>query len=129
MYVFHRIILPILYEFNADLVFVSAGLDACHSDPLGKYDLPPEIFGHFINMIKNITTEQKVIVALEGGYNLNGTSISMAMILRALLDLSTVPLSNIGKPSDETKKTVQNVIEVHQVFWKYLSSHSYVDWD
>ena len=33
---FYNIVLPIAYEFNPDLVLVSAGFDAARGDPLGK---------------------------------------------------------------------------------------------
>lgn len=32
---FHRIVLPIAYEYNPELVIVSAGFDAAVGDPLG----------------------------------------------------------------------------------------------
>lgn len=32
---FLNIVLPIAYEFNPELVMVSAGFDACIGDPLG----------------------------------------------------------------------------------------------
>lgn len=32
---FQQIILPIAYQFNPELVLVSAGFDACVNDPLG----------------------------------------------------------------------------------------------
>lgn len=32
---FQQIIMPIAYQFNPELVLVSAGFDACIGDPLG----------------------------------------------------------------------------------------------
>ena len=38
---FQNIILPVGYEFNPDLVLVSAGFDAAVGDPLGGYKVSP----------------------------------------------------------------------------------------
>ena len=32
---FHQVVLPIAYQFDPELVLVSAGFDACVGDPLG----------------------------------------------------------------------------------------------
>jgi histone deacetylase 6 len=32
---FTQVVLPIAYEFNPELVLISAGFDACIGDPLG----------------------------------------------------------------------------------------------
>lgn len=32
---FQQVVLPIAYQFNPELVLVSAGFDACIGDPLG----------------------------------------------------------------------------------------------
>lgn len=35
MAAFTQVVLPVAYEYNPDLVLVSAGFDACVGDPLG----------------------------------------------------------------------------------------------
>ena len=43
---FQSIVLPIAYEFDPQLVLVSAGFDAAKGDPLGGYRLSPGMYGH-----------------------------------------------------------------------------------
>lgn len=39
---FQQIIMPIAYEFNPELVLVSADFSACVDDSIGKYNVSPE---------------------------------------------------------------------------------------
>lgn len=41
---FTQVVLPIAYEYNPELVIVSAGFDACVGDPLGGKKSPLLIF-------------------------------------------------------------------------------------
>lgn len=41
LYTWIKLVLPLAYSFNPDLIFVSAGFDAGISDPLGKYYFKP----------------------------------------------------------------------------------------
>ena len=49
---FQSIVLPIAYEFNPQLVLVSAGFDAVKGDPLGGYRLSPAMYGHMTQVVK-----------------------------------------------------------------------------
>ena len=48
---FQSIVLPIAYEFNPQLVLVSAGFDAAKGDPLGGYRLSPAMYGHMTQVM------------------------------------------------------------------------------
>ena len=43
---FQSVVMPIAYEFDPQLVLVSAGFDAAKGDPLGGYRLSPGMYGH-----------------------------------------------------------------------------------
>lgn len=47
MTAFGQIIMPIAYEFNPELVLVSAGFNAGIGDLYGGYSVTPEAYGHF----------------------------------------------------------------------------------
>ncbi|MCH8003189.1 MAG: histone deacetylase [Nanoarchaeota archaeon] len=67
--ILNKIIPIIKNEFNPDIVGVSAGFDAHHSDPLLQLNLTTNAFyevGKLLN--KNF---KNIFVSLEGGYNLN----------------------------------------------------------
>lgn len=98
---FQSIVLPIAYEFNPQLVLVSAGFDAAKGDPLGGYRLSPAIYGHMTQvMLKSCfqtskltskiqgllgLAEGRVVVCLEGGYCLPAISECMLQCARAIL--------------------------------------------
>ncbi|KAJ7369595.1 calcium ion binding [Desmophyllum pertusum] len=74
--VFHHILLPIAYEFEPDLVLVSAGFDSARGDPKGLCDVTPEGYHHLTRMLMNLANG-RVVIVLEGGYNLSSVEESM----------------------------------------------------
>jgi len=53
---------------------VSAGFDSCIGDQLGGIGVQPSGYAYMTKRLSELTLEGRVIVALEGGYNL--TSIA-----------------------------------------------------
>ena len=83
---FDRIIEPICGDFRPDIVLVSAGFDAAVGDPLGGCRVTPEGFYEMTRRLQAVPTAKgRVIVALEGGYNLKSTARSMTACSAALL--------------------------------------------
>jgi len=66
-------ILPVLKEFNPDLILLSAGFDAHKDDPLASIQLEKDDYQWLTQQIVDIAKvccEGKIISVLEGGYNL-----------------------------------------------------------
>ena len=82
--VWEKILLPIARQFKPDLVFVSAGFDAALGDPLGKMEVTPACYAYMTRSLLE-ATNGKLIIVLEGGYNLTAISASMKMCVHALL--------------------------------------------
>lgn len=117
---FQRIIMPIAYEFNPELVLVSAGFDAVVGDPIGHYHVTPEAYGYFTHWLSSLANG-KIILCLEGGYNVNSISHAMTMCTKALLGDPLPMLHTTGKsPNPSCIETIQNVLSVHQKYWKSL---------
>lgn len=118
---FQHIILPIAYEFNPELVIVSAGFDAAVGDPLGKYKVTPEAYGYFTHWLSALANG-RIIVCLEGGYNVNSISYSMTMCTKALLGDPLPQLQSFGRSSINSSciETLQNVVSVQKKYWKSL---------
>eukprot|EP01116_Phalansterium_solitarium_P018089 TRINITY_DN4659_c0_g1_i1.p1 TRINITY_DN4659_c0_g1~~TRINITY_DN4659_c0_g1_i1.p1 ORF type:complete len:462 (-),score=74.01 TRINITY_DN4659_c0_g1_i1:168-1553(-) len=85
MATFEQILLPVAAEFGPDLVLVSAGFDCIRGDPLGQMEVTPEGAGHMMELALRCAPNGKVLVALEGGYNLSSISHSSAACIRVLL--------------------------------------------
>lgn len=81
---FHRVLMPVATHFNPDLVLISAGFDAALGDPLGGCKISPAGYGHMTQMLCSLAGG-RVVVALEGGYNLSSISASMAACVEVLL--------------------------------------------
>lgn len=82
--IFNNQVMPKLADFNPDIIVVSAGFDAAQHDPLGGFKLTPECFYNMTNML--LYFKKPILMVLEGGYNLNSISNSMAECTRALLE-------------------------------------------
>ncbi|KAF8083756.1 hypothetical protein N665_0754s0012 [Sinapis alba] len=75
--VWDHILIPVTKEFNPDIILVSAGFDAAIGDPLGGCFVTP--YGYSV-MLK------KIVMALEGGYNLDSVAKSSLACVQVLLE-------------------------------------------
>jgi acetoin utilization deacetylase AcuC-like enzyme len=77
---FERVILPIIENFQADFLIVSAGYDASCRDPLAQMALTPGGFGWLAGALDRTHTtsaRRKTMYVLEGGYDLVGLEESL----------------------------------------------------
>ena len=116
LYTWKTILLPLATEYNPDLILVSAGFDSCQGDPLGKCDVSPECFGHLTRMLMSIA---KVVVALEGGYNLTSISKAAGHCVSALLGDPLPPIVSL-KVHPDAKATVEQAMHYLNPHWKSL---------
>eukprot|EP00927_Polykrikos_kofoidii_P039089 TRINITY_DN33518_c0_g1_i1.p1 TRINITY_DN33518_c0_g1~~TRINITY_DN33518_c0_g1_i1.p1 ORF type:complete len:879 (+),score=183.86 TRINITY_DN33518_c0_g1_i1:84-2720(+) len=87
---FDRVLLPIAAEFAPDLVLVSAGFDAAAGDPIGGCRVTPNGYHALTRRLLGLANG-RLVLALEGGYNLDSISASMAACVRALLGEDAMP--------------------------------------
>ncbi|XP_040298520.1 histone deacetylase 6 isoform X1 [Bufo bufo] len=116
---FHRIVMPIAYEFNPQLVLVSAGFDAARGDPLGGCCVSPEGYAHMTHLLMGLAGG-KVVVVLEGGYNLTSISESMSMCTRTLLGDPLPFISDLHAPRPAALHAISSVLGVHHKYWRSL---------
>ena len=112
LYCWTHVVLPALAIFSPDLVLVSAGFDAAENDPLGQCRVKCETFGKLTQTLVDI--QYRLILVLEGGYNLKSIAKSAASCMRALLNesadsvLSSPSSSAVSSPSS-TASSVRSV--------------------
>lgn len=84
---FERVVLPVLRDFGADAVVVSAGFDAAEGDPLGECLVSPAGFGRMTRslMAPDVARGGRLVLALEGGYNAASVAAGVVACARALL--------------------------------------------
>jgi acetoin utilization deacetylase AcuC-like enzyme len=85
---FESAIMPRLRTFGPDLIVISAGFDAHRRDPLANLELVEEDFRWVTQKLMEIadsSAQGRVVSVLEGGYDLEGLSQSVAAHVTALM--------------------------------------------
>ncbi|KAL6254921.1 hypothetical protein P5V15_014263 [Pogonomyrmex californicus] len=116
---FQQVVMPIAYQFNPELVLVSAGFDACIGDTLGGCLVSPELYGHLTHWLSSLASG-RVILSLEGGYNINSISHAMTMCTKALLGDPLPMLDPNLVPCTSAINSINNVLKTHKKFWPNL---------
>ncbi|XP_030566798.1 histone deacetylase 4 isoform X2 [Drosophila novamexicana] len=118
---FRTVVMPIAKCFNPDIVLVSSGFDAAtgHPAPLGGYHVSPACFGLMTRELLQLANG-KVVLALEGGYDLAAICDSAQECVRALLGDPAAPIlpSELERPPCQNAiNTLQKTIAIQQTHW------------
>jgi acetoin utilization deacetylase AcuC-like enzyme len=87
LYIFEKLLSPIAEKFQPDFILVSAGFDIYEGDPLGGMQITAEGFGALANALMRLAgkhCKDRILFALEGGYNLQGLSAGSKKVLLQL---------------------------------------------
>lgn len=123
LYALNSILVPIAHEFRPEFVLVSAGFDAHAADPLASMTVTSRGFGLFTDVILGVAranSQGRVVLALEGGYNLEALGESILSVFQALLSPNRGGWNDGGTPagvSERVKKRVGEVIGVQREYW------------
>jgi len=112
---FDRVLLPIARAFAPDLVLVSAGFDAAEGDLLGDMRITPAGYAAMTERLSQLAGG-RVVLALEGGYNLDAISASAAACLRVLLG-DAPPQTACKEPSALAARILAEVARIQSPFW------------
>lgn len=109
-----RLVLPIIREFQPNLVVVSAGFDAAAGDPLGGMNVSTEGFAWLTRQLQLVCKDinSKLVMALEGGYNITSVSSAVCACVSALLgdELPPPPPNGqdlLGTPSKREQAKIE----------------------
>lgn len=120
LYAFQEVVIPIATEFDPDLVIISAGFDAAEGDLLGGCFVTPACYGHMTHMLMRLA-KGKLVVCLEGGYNLRSIARSALAVTRVLMLEPPDRLHvDLPAPKDSAVHIVENVKREHSRYWKSL---------
>ncbi|TGZ77787.1 hypothetical protein EX30DRAFT_310914 [Ascodesmis nigricans] len=121
MFAFQQLIMPIALEFNPDLVIVSAGFDAAAGDALGGCYVTPGGYAHMTHMLMSLAGG-KVVVCLEGGYNLQSISNSALAVAKVLMGEPPERMHQGNVASKSAVRVVHQCISYQSRFWRSLRS-------
>lgn len=115
---FERVIVPALDEYRPELIIVSAGFDASARDPLAEMSLSADAFGWMAAALKRVadkTAGGRILLALEGGYDLVALEAGLLSATRGMIDGTAVDIArdvdneDIDRASRLAKQTWKNV--------------------
>ena len=128
--IYRSLLEPVARAFKPELILVSAGFDIYYQDPLGEMKVTPRGFAYLTRILMNIADDccgGKLVLALEGGYHIDGLTESVKSVLRELCDETRVTdeeLFRIESEGEErfnpTESLIQSVKEQIRPYWKTI---------
>ncbi|XP_059303354.1 histone deacetylase 15 isoform X3 [Lycium ferocissimum] len=122
IFAFEQVVLPIALDFNPDFIIISAGFDAARGDPLGCCDVTPAGYASMTQMLSALSGG-KLLVILEGGYNLRSISSSATAVIKVLLGESPVIDIDNNVPTKAGLRSVLDVLKIQMNFWPTLETN------
>jgi acetoin utilization deacetylase AcuC-like enzyme len=113
-YVFEELVEPALRRFRPELVLVSAGYDAHHADPVDGAEMRLSCAGYasIMRRLKDAAAEVcrgRLVVALEGGYDLTALSWSVRNSIEVLLGEEPSP-DPVGSAAPRTAPDITALV-------------------
>jgi acetoin utilization deacetylase AcuC-like enzyme len=125
--IFERILKPIALEYRPQLILVSAGFDIHYDDPLGGMEVTEKGFARLTQILMEIaefTAQGKLVLTLEGGYDIEGEKRSVNAVLRELSQASPPDKKDLvekEKTSDHRiERLTLQLSEIQRRYWKSL---------
>jgi len=121
--IYQQILQPIALEFKPDLVLASVGFDIYEGDPLGGMSVTPDGFAGLTRTFMEIARSNcdgKLVLTLEGGYNLQGLRDSVKAVLKELRGESAI--KDRDWSSEENQRILTPVLDkvksIQGRYWK-----------
>jgi acetoin utilization deacetylase AcuC-like enzyme len=122
---FDQIAAPILSQYKPNFMLVSAGFDGHYTDPVGKLALSVQGYARIFSKILGLASklcDNKLVVALEGGYSLSflGRMVTAAIARMSGLEYNVrdnVPISNV-QVRKKAEQVIKNVRKIQSEFWQ-----------
>ncbi|XP_039267338.2 histone deacetylase 4-like isoform X2 [Styela clava] len=132
---FRSVVMPIAEEFNPDFVFISAGFSAAdgHPSTLGGYKVSPQCFSYLTRLLSQLANG-KVVMALEGGFELKPLADCVEICVRTLLsDSGETGDASVGQlpdsalksiPCDNAVRSIHRISRFQERYWSRLKRMS-----
>jgi acetoin utilization deacetylase AcuC-like enzyme len=100
---FDEVVIPKVEQFAPDWLIISAGFDAHRNDPLAGLGLTAGDYADLARRLQSLVPARRVLVVLEGGYDLQSLTYSVGATLSTLLGGSyrpeTASTGEVGMPT------------------------------
>lgn len=117
--VFRQLLEPVAERYAPELVIVSAGFDPHKLDPLGGMAVTTAGFSALCGIVRTIAdryAEGRILLALEGGYDIGASCESAVACARVLT--GGVPPVIEAAPTAAAASVIRRVNEVHRDLWQ-----------
>jgi acetoin utilization deacetylase AcuC-like enzyme len=125
LYILKELFIPLTQEFKPDIICVSAGYDAYFNDPLASLNFTIKTYADATKLVKNIVEkvcDGRVVIALEGGYNLEALShgvLATISILSGLNEVKEPYQSSEQKVGEDVKQRVSDINKKLSDYWSF----------
>lgn len=85
--ILNELLVPVVRQYRPEFILVSCGFDIYGGDPLGTMRVTPDGFAGMTRIVQQLADEVcqgRLLVTLEGGYNMNGMRDGSLAVLTAL---------------------------------------------
>lgn len=119
--VFHHVLLPMLEQFQPELILISAGFDSGYYDVMMEFGqgVKAHGYGHMARLLSQICPG-KILAILEGGYHPYNYTESASMMVRGLLNLPLPRLDIPERISGALLETTWNILNHHSEWYPKL---------
>jgi acetoin utilization deacetylase AcuC-like enzyme len=125
--IFEKILRPIALEYQPQLILISAGFDIHFDDPLGGMKVTERGFARMTQILMEIAetaAQGRLIITLEGGYDVNGQRRSVKAVLKELAQVSPINKEELlemeKKDYPRIEPLLRQIKEIQKKYWKTL---------
>ena len=119
---FSEVVVPVLRQYDPDLLIVSAGFDAHERDPLAGMRLTSSAFAAMTGELRRVAEERsdgRLVLVTEGGYDLRALEESLDGVVESLAAANPdVRWPASGVASDRGRVAVNAAKRVLAPYWK-----------
>ncbi len=123
LFIYKKVLGPITASFKPEFILVSAGFDIFAGDPLGGMEVSVAGFGALTAELMDLarqTAQDRILLTLEGGYNLLGLKDGVKSALLALNGQEQKTPARLS-PSTALERELAPVFKVMKVFWPVVA--------
>lgn len=124
-YLFTKLVLPIIDQYQPELIVINAGFDAHFADESSGLEVTTAGFQRMTEMVMEVADnlcQGRVVALLEGGYALGTLGFSLAAMVSTMMGQAVKITDPVPTPPSTVRPQVRiridDAIKVQQKFWK-----------
>jgi acetoin utilization deacetylase AcuC-like enzyme len=118
LFLYSKVLVPVAESYKPELIFVAAGFDGHHQDPLGRIKLTERSFrglAELLVAIRSSLGNPPILLALEGGYDVPALVSCVKEVLCTFIsDSAEVPLN--FPESDHGAEILRRACSIHKQY-------------